>query len=305
MIYPVLGRHEAAVQEGRKGIDLDPDYIFPYAGLAANYLYLDRLDDAERTMERAAERRLEIPPYQRYDIAFLRGDQADMELQAAQGRGTPGFEDVTADKESLAAAYSGKVRRASRNRRRPSIWRSAPRNRRTVALYRIAPRSGKDFWVMQRRRAGRRPRPCACRTRGKCDTAPHSRWRSPETPLTRRRSPTTSNGGFPTTPRSGRTTCRRSAAGSRSIAATRPKRSACSRGRPSYELGVPPSSFHGFFGALYPVYVRGQAYLAAGQGAQAAEEFQKIVTTPDWWAATRSGRWPVCRWAGRGPWPVT
>src|SRR5262249_18801111 len=44
-----------------------------------------------------------------------------------------------------------------------------------------------------------------------------------------------------------------------------------------YELGMPPSSFFGFFAALYPVYVRGQAYLALRQGAQAAAEFQKIV----------------------------
>ncbi|MCU1250490.1 MAG: serine/threonine protein kinase with repeat [Edaphobacter sp.] len=32
-----------------------------------------------------------------------------------------------------------------------------------------------------------------------------------------------------------------------------------------------------FFGAMYPVYVRGQAYLALHQGAQAAMEFQKII----------------------------
>ena len=32
------------------------------------------------------------------------------------------------------------------------------------------------------------------------------------------------------------------------------------------ELGKPRSSVHGFFGALYPVYVRGEAYLAAHQG---------------------------------------
>ncbi len=44
-----------------------------------------------------------------------------------------------------------------------------------------------------------------------------------------------------------------------------------------YELGAPPSSFFGFFGALYPVYVRGQGYLAAHQGAEAATEFQKIL----------------------------
>jgi ATP/maltotriose-dependent transcriptional regulator MalT len=44
-----------------------------------------------------------------------------------------------------------------------------------------------------------------------------------------------------------------------------------------YELGVPGSST--FWTNLYPVYVRGQAFLASHQGAQAAAEFQKIV---DW-----------------------
>jgi tetratricopeptide (TPR) repeat protein len=44
-----------------------------------------------------------------------------------------------------------------------------------------------------------------------------------------------------------------------------------------YELGAPHSSMHGFFGALYPVYVRGEAYLAAHQGTEAVAEFQKIL----------------------------
>jgi len=44
-----------------------------------------------------------------------------------------------------------------------------------------------------------------------------------------------------------------------------------------YELATPRSNLQGFFGALYPVYVRGQAYLSAHQGTQAAAEFQKIV----------------------------
>ncbi len=43
-----------------------------------------------------------------------------------------------------------------------------------------------------------------------------------------------------------------------------------------YDLGSP-----GFkqepFGNLYPVYVRGKAYLQAGQGQQAAAEFQEIL----------------------------
>ena len=44
------------------------------------------------------------------------------------------------------------------------------------------------------------------------------------------------------------------------------------------ELGMPQSWFDGTFGALYPAYMRGTAYLAAHQGAEAAAEFQKIIS---------------------------
>lgn len=44
-----------------------------------------------------------------------------------------------------------------------------------------------------------------------------------------------------------------------------------------YELGAPQSSFVGFFGSLYPIYVRGLAFLAMRQGTAAAVEFQKIL----------------------------
>jgi predicted Zn-dependent protease len=47
-----------------------------------------------------------------------------------------------------------------------------------------------------------------------------------------------------------------------------------------YELGQPRSAQTGFFGALYPIYVRGLAYLAAHQGAEAAREFQKMLDHP-------------------------
>lgn len=43
------------------------------------------------------------------------------------------------------------------------------------------------------------------------------------------------------------------------------------------ELGAPRVSIHALFGALYPVYLRGEAYLAAHKGAEAAAEFQKIL----------------------------
>ena len=44
-----------------------------------------------------------------------------------------------------------------------------------------------------------------------------------------------------------------------------------------YDLGIGGLAFYMRFGALYPIYVRGQAYMAARQPAQAVAEFQRIV----------------------------
>jgi tetratricopeptide (TPR) repeat protein len=48
------------------------------------------------------------------------------------------------------------------------------------------------------------------------------------------------------------------------------------RAATQYELGQTTSSVYGWT-ALYPVYVRGEAYLTAHQGNEAAAEFQKIL----------------------------
>jgi hypothetical protein len=39
-------------------------------------------------------------------------------------------------------------------------------------------------------------------------------------------------------------------------------------------------SFFGFFGGLYPAYLRGEGYLALHRGRQASMEFQKILDHP-------------------------
>jgi len=44
-----------------------------------------------------------------------------------------------------------------------------------------------------------------------------------------------------------------------------------------YDLAMPGTAFFARFGGLYPAYVRGQAYLEAGRGPEAAKEFQKVL----------------------------
>ena len=47
-----------------------------------------------------------------------------------------------------------------------------------------------------------------------------------------------------------------------------------------YELGWQGANSIGFAGSLYPVYIRGLAYLTRRNGAEAAAEFQKILDNP-------------------------
>src|ERR1700733_12233656 len=44
-----------------------------------------------------------------------------------------------------------------------------------------------------------------------------------------------------------------------------------------YDLAMPGTAFFYMFGSLYPAYIRGEAYLAAGRGPEAAAEFQKVL----------------------------
>jgi hypothetical protein len=47
-----------------------------------------------------------------------------------------------------------------------------------------------------------------------------------------------------------------------------------------YDLALGSLGFNGRYGGLYPIYVRGLAYLASRQPAEAAGEFQRIVDHP-------------------------
>jgi hypothetical protein len=60
-----------------------------------------------------------------------------------------------------------------------------------------------------------------------------------------------------------------------------------------YELAVPGIAFFANFGGLYPVYVRGEAFLAEQQGGAAAAEFQKILTAASF-SPIPSAHWPTC-----------
>ena len=114
MVYPISGKFEKGVQVARKSTEIDPDFPVGYLQLAFNLQFLERFDEAENTLRRAAARKLDMPELavQRYDVAFLKGDKAAMEREAALVRGKPAPEDLISGREGFVLAYSGHLQQA-------------------------------------------------------------------------------------------------------------------------------------------------------------------------------------------------
>jgi tetratricopeptide (TPR) repeat protein len=279
IIYIASGEYEKAVEEDKRAIEIDPDSAIGYSQLAFNYEYLDRLGEAAHTLQQAAARKLEIGDFlvQRYDIAFLRGDQAAMQREAALARGKSGAEDWISDHEAFVSAYSGRLQDARRLSHRAAELAQQAAQRDRAALDETGLALWEGFF-------------------GNASAAKRSAMAAHELSKTRE----VEYGAAFALALSG------DSAESQTLANDLEKRFpedtsvrfsylpavrallALNHGEPSkaiellqiavpYDLGAPRSSFHGFFGTLYPVYVRGEAYLAAHQGAQAAAEFQKIL----------------------------
>jgi tetratricopeptide (TPR) repeat protein len=51
-----------------------------------------------------------------------------------------------------------------------------------------------------------------------------------------------------------------------------------------YEFGIPPLAFIHFYGSMYPIYIRGLAYLATGKPEEAAGEFNRLLAHPGLYA---------------------
>jgi tetratricopeptide (TPR) repeat protein len=135
VIYLGLGRYEDGVEQGKKAIELNPDVAAVYGGLASDYLFLDRLNEAESTLRVAAERKVDSADLSvmRYGIAFLKGDQARMEQEAARGRAKAA--DVISYQEAFVQAYSGHLQQSRSMSQRASDLAQRSGGRETSAVF--------------------------------------------------------------------------------------------------------------------------------------------------------------------------
>jgi hypothetical protein len=214
---------------------------------------------------------------QQFGIAFLKDDSAAMTREVVRSRGNPAVEDWIADQEALALAYFGRLQHARMMSRRAvdlAVHASKPES---AALYEAG--AAVREALFGNAAEGTRGAAAALTLSKGHDVVygaavalaiagDSSRAQALADDLKNR---------FPED-----TSVKLSY-----VPALR-ARIALNHGEPAqaidmlhvtapYELGVPPSSFIAFYGALYPIYVRGEGYLAAHKGTEAAVEFQKIL----------------------------
>jgi tetratricopeptide (TPR) repeat protein len=278
LVLAEQGQYEKAAEVARQGVRLAPDYVGLYDNLANYALALQRFDEARQTIQQAQARKLDnaILHSNLYALAFLGKDSGAMAEQQKWFLGEPNYENWGLALASDTEAYAGRVRNAlewskravesavrADSKENGAIWqavsaqweaaygdRAGARLSATAAL-RLAPTSqGVESetalaFAMSDDAAHAESLAQDLAKRFPLDTQVQSIWLPAirgQLELNKKNSASALN---------------------------------TLRAASAIELGQIP--FVANLSCLYPVYVRGEAYLAAGQGRAAAGEFQKIL----------------------------
>jgi len=267
------------IDEAEKAIALNPDATPAYLNLADGCLALGRVAEAEKALRAAAERKLEIADTleTRYCIAFLRNDRLGMNRELARAKDEPGAEDWMLHWRALVSAYSGHLQQSRELSERAVDLALRQGQHERAAMY-VA---GMAVWegLFGNASAARRRASAALELSRARDVeygagialalaGDSSRSQVLAGDL-ENRFPEDTYVRFTYGP-----TLRSLCALNRSETIK-----AFDRLQPTlpYELALPWTRLFGGFGSLYPVYVRGNAYLRSHRGAEAAIEFQKIL----------------------------
>jgi eukaryotic-like serine/threonine-protein kinase len=281
VIYQTLGQHDKALAEYRESMRLSPADSLNFGNLALAYVHLHNLDEARATSSEALDRNLDSADLRAalYLLAFLKKDPVAMAKQVSWSAGKPGKENLMLYLEAGTAAYSGKLKvarelsaqaatsaaRAGENEMAAgcasaaALWEALYGNglqARQRVLDTLAQSNGRDAQYVAA---------LALALIGDADgaqvLADDLQKRFPEDTIVRFNYLSTLRAQIAlVVPNSG----------AKAVEALAPAA--------PYELGIPGSST--FWTNLYPVYVRGEALLAAQKGTQAAAEFQKILDWP-------------------------
>ena len=276
VVYYNLGDYQKSLVAAREALKLDPGSGSSYANLAGSYLQVNQLDEARAIAKEAQNRNLDNPliHFTLYLVDFLQHDAAGMEREAASLMGKPGYEDLMLGAEADTAAYAGEFTKARELTRRAADSAMRSDEKETAATYQAdaAVREalvGNLSWAKQEAQAalalstGKDVEVMSAIALGLVgDAAQAARLAD----VLDKQFPSSTVMQFNYLPAIHAAIALRSGNATKAIEALAPAT--------PYELGTATQAV-GF--ALYPVYLRGEAYVAARQGSAAAAEFQKIV----------------------------
>jgi serine/threonine protein kinase/tetratricopeptide (TPR) repeat protein len=278
-IYLASGRYEKSIEESQKMIEIDPDAVRAYSFLAADYLALDRIEDAEKIVAIGSQRKLDSPQSnaQRYDMAFLKGDATGMEREVSVAKASSGGEARIANYEAFALAYTGHLQQARQlsrtavdaaqqagHRERAGVFEAGAALREAFFGNAAAAReSAKAALLLSNDREVEYGAGLALAISG--DSSQSSLLAAD----LEKRFPEDTSVQFSYLPALRAMIALNQGQPSRALELL--------QAAAPYELGSHRSSFSGLFGNLYPSYVRGEAYLAAHRGVEAIAEFRRIL----------------------------
>jgi eukaryotic-like serine/threonine-protein kinase len=263
-----LANYERSAEEFRKAMELDPTKALPYAGLMIDLMALNRFAEARAVYQEAAAHKLDAGEVQRwrYQLAFVEGDTLMMAKLAESLSSEPGYEGRVLFEESNTVAYFGRLKAARELSRRSEekalsekdagtaafiesdvsvrealFGNTGPARSHAAAAVKLGGAPG--FYVMALALAGD--------TTQAMEVVHHIESQTPP-------------GGFMD-----------KVTHAEFRGAIELKRGNAMR---ALEYLGPAASYEaGWFELYRPAYVRGEAYLLAHRGQEAASEFQKII----------------------------
>jgi DNA-binding winged helix-turn-helix (wHTH) protein/tetratricopeptide (TPR) repeat protein len=278
-IYSELGDYDKALAAFQNALKLDPETGNRYAPLVSGYLQLNRLDEAKATGREAERHNIDYPEVHLnlYWVNFLQHDAAGMEREAAGMMGRPGHEDQMLNYEADTAAYGGQIAKAHELTQRAVEAARKVDEKEAPALYlaNAAVREallGNSSMAKQQAQAAlaisnsRDAEALSAIALGLTDNSMQATRLADDLA---RRFPQDTIVQFNYLPSIRAATLLQTKNYLKAV-------EILEKAAP-YELGgnIQTLNF-----VLYPVYLRGEAYLAMKQGAAAAAEFQKIINHP-------------------------
>ena len=246
--------------------------------VAVHNLYLDRFTQAAEALQRAAERKLEIPEFlvTRYYLAFLKGDQAGMDREIARAPGEHA-EDWMSHNQALVLARSGRMRQARTMWERAIALAQQAGKPETAAIY-VAAEAVCEAHFGNRAAAKKRARAALELAKGRDVeyAAAFALALSGESSESQRLAADLEKRFPEDTPVQFEYLPTLHALSALAHQAPLDAVERLQRAVP-YDFAMPGTAFFAKFGGLYPAYIRGEAYLAAGRGQEAAAEFQKVL----------------------------